>query len=268
MNSPLPDGTRPPDCSKSGLSPTLDVAVLSDLHLTADPAVRFRGADTHACLTRVLEALAVSPPDVVLLTGDLSHDGSEASYRALVSILASLGRPWYAVSGNHDDPERLACVVGVERLLDDLVVGRWRVRGLTSVVPGRPEGRLGERERRRLVDDLAHSDQDWIVALHHHPVATGSAWIDGSLLEGAREFLDLCAASGRVRAVLYGHIHDGREGRHRDLALYASPSTCLAFPHPSDALGALRAPTPTGWRRLLLHPDGRHETEVRWLPPV
>ena len=244
------------------------MAVLSDLHLTASPAVRFRGVDTHASLERVLEAVAATPPDVVLLTGDLSHDGSEQSYRALASLLAPLGRPWYALAGNHDEPAELMRIFGPERLLDDLVAGRWRLRGLTSAVPGRLEGRLGTRDRQRLIEDLAHSDQDWIVAFHHHPIATGSGWIDGSMLEGAEEFLELCAASGRVRAVLYGHIHDARDVRRGPLALYATPSTCLAFPHPSSGLDDLRPPTPVGWRRILLHPDGHHETEVHWLPPA
>lgn len=242
--------------------------MLSDLHLTGETAARFRGADTHACLGRVLAAVADDPPDFLLLTGDLSHDGSEASYRALAARFASVGRPWYAIAGNHDDPTALVRALGTERLLDDLVVGRWRVRGLTSAVPGRPEGRLTERDRRRLADDLARSDQDWIVALHHHPLATGSAWIDDSLLAEADAFLDLCARSGRVRAVLYGHVHDAREEHRGGVAVYATPSSCLAFPHPSTELGALRAPTPIGWRRLVLHPDGRHTTEVRWLPPV
>lgn len=244
------------------------MAVVSDLHLLATPETRFRGVDTRASLRRVLDDVTATRPDVLLLGGDLSHDGSEASYRALPPLLATVGCPWYTVAGNHDDPALLARLFGVERLLDDLVHGRWRVRGLTSAVPGSPAGRLAESARRRLAEDLAHSDHDWVVLVHHHPWPCGSPWIDASGLADAEAFLDLCASSGRVRAVVYGHIHAAAETRRGALALYATPSTALAFPHPSGDLGAHRGPTPVGWRRLLLHPDGRHETEVRWLPPA
>jgi 3',5'-cyclic-AMP phosphodiesterase len=66
-----------------------------------------------------------------------------------------------------------------------------------------------------------------------------------------------------VRAVLGGHVHQAFEGRHGDVRVLATPSTCAQFtPRTERCVMDLRPP---GYRWLELWPDGTLRTEVRWL---
>lgn len=254
------------DCNSLSDSRPYSVAVVSDCHILGNANERFRGVDTRESLIRVLADVACNKPDVLILGGDLSHDGSEESYLSIPALLAMARCPWYAIAGNHDDLELMRRLFGTERLLDDIVLGRWRLRGLTSAVPGLPGGALSPSERRRLVQDLEDADHDWIIVLHHHLLPTGSRWIDETLLDDAKTFLAMCISSPHVRLVLHGHTHDAVETRHETLSICAIPSTALRFSHPTMQLGSFHGPTPVGWRQLLLFPDGRYHTQVRWLP--
>ena len=44
-------------------------------------------------------------PDLILLTGDVSEDGSPASYGRVSARLNTVGAPVLALPGNHDNPE-------------------------------------------------------------------------------------------------------------------------------------------------------------------
>lgn len=80
---------------------------LTDTHLLGDPQQRHHGVDTAANLRAVLKrASDLEHLDLVAITGDLSEDGSETSYRRLRSIV----EPWAKargaqvvyLMGNHD----------------------------------------------------------------------------------------------------------------------------------------------------------------------
>ncbi|HEY9846754.1 MAG TPA: metallophosphoesterase, partial [Candidatus Caenarcaniphilales bacterium] len=85
-------------------SPALVIAQLSDLHLFAEVEQQLMGVVTFDALQAVLEHLqALQPqPDILLLTGDLSHDETQASYECLQDLLALLKIPVYWLAGNHD----------------------------------------------------------------------------------------------------------------------------------------------------------------------
>ena len=62
---------------------------ITDTHIYADPAARFDGMDTRRSLERVLARLRAGPAyDAIVMTGDLSMDGSTASYLWLQEAFA------------------------------------------------------------------------------------------------------------------------------------------------------------------------------------
>ena len=88
------------------------VLQLSDLHVCA-PGGRVAGRlDTPAILRAAIDRLlarldAISPVDAVLVSGDLSDDGTAESYDFVREQLDRLGLPLLVLPGNHDARDAL-----------------------------------------------------------------------------------------------------------------------------------------------------------------
>jgi len=84
--------------------------------------------------------------------------------------------------------------------------------------------------------------------------------MDAMALENPGRLFTILDRSDRVRAVIWGHIHQVFESERRGVLLLGSPSTCVQFkPGADDYLVDDLAP---GFRELLLLPDGSIETTV------
>jgi Icc protein len=83
-------------------------------------------------------------------------------------------------------------------------------------------------------------------------------------LQNADEFLALTDRSHAVRAMLWGHVHQGFESRRKGVRLLSVPSTCAQFLPHSDQFAI--DPSPPGYRRLTLRADGTIDTEVLRVP--
>ncbi len=236
------------------------IAQLSDLHIVD----RFSGAeaarDAAASLRAAVGRLnTFSPvPDLVLLTGDLTNNGTPGEYRILAELLEDLEVPHLLVAGNHDEREALIAQFGGSAALP---VERGPIRythdleGLRVVVadttvPGRHDGAMTEEDLVWLDTVLAaEPSTPTLVAMHHPPFVTGIWWMDqAGLIEGMEAFAAVVAAHPQVVRVVSGHVHraiTGRVGRveasvcpsigrqvHLDLEAEAAP----AFTHEAPAL--------------------------------
>jgi Icc protein len=196
-------------------------------------------------------------PDLLLATGDLSEDGSRASYRNLQKILKPLGVPVLALPGNHDDPVLLADAfpgspvdtIGVSEY------GAWRIIRLNSCLPSKPEGRLGERVLNELEEFLMnHQQSPCLIALHHQPITVGSPWIDKYRLMDPDSFLQLIDLYPNVKGVVWGHVHQVFEVVRKGVVMLGGPSSAI-----NGLPGSLRfTPDPSGpaCRWLELKTDG------------
>jgi Icc protein len=108
----------------------------------------------------------------------------------------------------------------------------------------------------------AHPRQHIIVCMHHHPLPMGSAWLDGVALRDAPDFWKIIDAHETVKAVVCGHVHQASDRQRNGVRCLSTPSTCSQFLPGSDFF-ALDS-RPPGLRWLILHPDGRLDTEVDW----
>lgn len=251
----------PPAAPASAPKPpgNLRLLHLTDLHFLAGAGERMLGVDTEQSFADTLRAALASgpPPDLVLLTGDLVQDPVPSAYRRLRERLRGLPCPAYCLPGNHDDPRLIEQhLVGAGVLFQsNLVVGGWQIICLDSTIPRLPFGRLGG-EQLRLLEDLLgrHPECHALIALHHHAVPSGSAWMDTMVLEDADRLFGLLAAHPRVRAVVCGHVHQAIDRTHQGVRMIATPSTCFQF-KPLQADFALDA-LPPGYRWIELGADG------------
>lgn len=244
--------------------PCVRIAQITDTHLEERAGGTLLGMDTDNSLRHVLHLLrgAGQPPDLILATGDLASNGSEAAYRRLRACFDALGIGWYWLPGNHDDTRLMSAALSdgapMRRCLR---IGGWQILLLDSTVPGEVGGRLGERQLRELDALLAERpDMPALVCLHHQPVPIGCAWLDQQKVADGDAFLDVLARRPQVRGVIWGHVHQEFSCRRGEALLLAAPSTCIQFaPHSEDFALDDTAP---GMRWLELMPDGRIRTSV------
>ncbi|MDC1391710.1 phosphodiesterase, partial [Gammaproteobacteria bacterium] len=82
-------------------SRTYTVFQFTDSHLSADPAACMRGVNTTDSLKAVTAlASALALPDAIVATGDLSQDGSEASYSRFREEVSQPNIPLRWLPGN------------------------------------------------------------------------------------------------------------------------------------------------------------------------
>lgn len=182
---------------------------LSDCHLFGDDTLHYDVVDTAAALERVLAtADRMGAVDVVACTGDLSNDGTIASYERVREHVGSWaerhGAQVLYTMGNHDETDGFEAVLG-DRVGSTTVSGTRFLR-LDSAVPGRGHGALGDDQLTWLRTELASSDLPAIVLLHHPPTPASSALLAALQLRDPTDLLDVCS-SGPVLAILAGHYH-------------------------------------------------------------
>ena len=188
----------------------LRILHLSDSHLFGDGALHYGAVDTLAALRRVLaRAEGLSALDAVVLSGDLSNDGSAQSYR----LLRGLVEPWAAARGagtvyamgNHDDPRAFEEVLGARTGVHE--IAGFRIVTLDSSVPEAGFGRLGGGQLSWLREVLAAPTQyGTVVVIHHPPVPAETVLLRALELQRPRDLIDACAGSD-VRLILSGHYH-------------------------------------------------------------
>lgn len=209
------------------MSSELRAIQITDFHVSADPDAIYRGINPRRNLESVLGRVRRWKPDLLLLTGDLSEDGSEQSYRYLGSQVHELGVPALAVPGNHDDwgmQKKYFPLSAIEEPFVSQHSG-WQLILLNSSVRGQIAGTLTQSMISGLNRSLSDSTAPKLIALHHQPLLTGSPWIDRYSLQDPEGLMSCLDGRDDVKAVLWGHIHHDFSAHYGQTRLLGSPSS-------------------------------------------
>ncbi len=160
---------------------------------------------------------SLSPaPDLVLVTGDLTHDGTLEQAREARRILSDLRMPWYLVPGNHDQRDTLkkvfapdACPSRDENFLHfQIDLPSLRLIGLDSTRPDAPGGMLCPQRADWLENRLdERPDKPTLLFLHHPPTNFGVPETDQDGFEGAERLGQIVEQHPCIERILCGHIH-------------------------------------------------------------
>jgi 3',5'-cyclic AMP phosphodiesterase CpdA len=175
----------------------------------SDPHVRLGelGPASEAALAHAVEAVNAlpSPPDAVLLTGDVTDTADPREYALAREILSRLDAPLHVLPGNHDDAAAFADAFGATAWAT--TVGGLRIVGCDSTRAGADDGELDlDWLAERLDEDRATPT---IVAMHHAPFDVGMLALDaiGLPLAQRADLAGLLSRHPQVRRVVAGHVH-------------------------------------------------------------
>jgi Icc protein len=239
----------------------LKLIQITDCHLLANPEAHLKQVSPWQSLRQVCAAVRRKHgnANALLLTGDLSQDGSPASYTNLLDAISDLKLDTYAVAGNHDCAELLHSMLQPK----SLPFGHWHLLLLHSPVANEVYGMLAEAELLWLRQQLdAFPDQYFLIALHHQPVPVGGEWINEIGLRNAVELETLLTNHPQVRVLIHGHTHQAGCYDWQHIACYGTPSSWRQFVSnsPTHRMDFL----PPAYRVIELYNSGAHRSWIEF----
>lgn len=243
------------------------IAQLSDPHVRA-PGLLYKDlVPSNAMLEDALAHVADLDvrPDLLVLTGDVTEDGTPEAYAEVRRILGTCPIPLLAIPGNHDDREAFRIAFGDLAWMPRDGPLHWcedrgplRFVGLDCAVPGRHHGALDAASLDWLDRSLADApDRPTMLVLHHPPFTSGIGYMDVYRYRDDAPLAGIVRRHPQVEAVLCGHMHRVMFRRWAGTVVASAPSTCTEI----DArFGQGAAPQSfVGPRGYLLHRWNRDE---------
>lgn len=235
------------------------IAQITDCHIRPPGSLIYGVIDTAQYLKRAIDTLLAleTPPDLVIVTGDLVDAGSPEEYARLRTLLAPLPMPVRLIAGNHDLREALragfpdhAYLQGPDEFLqyvDDSFP--LRLVALDSVAPGEVHGLLCQARLDWLDRRLSEApDRPTMIVVHHPPIMTGIAHMDAKPFINADAFARVVSKHKQVERVIAGHLHRSVSQRWGGTIVSVCPSTAHQF--------ALDLQPPDWPARYVLEPPG------------
>jgi Icc protein len=235
---------------------------ITDTHIVCDGAVVSGRLDTAAALARLIDRIQsiraqICTIDAVLVSGDLSDDGTAQSYVRFKALLAPLDLPLLVIPGNHDAraPMRAAFAdqFAPDGPLDWVTqIEDLNIIGLDTLVEGSGKGTLSAQSLAFLKTALAQAkDTPTLLALHHLPFRSGINFMDDIGLTNRDAFRGIVADHTGPLRIVCGHIHSMMVTDVGGHIAISAPSPCSTFSYD------LRADAPVGFNTLedgfLLH---------------
>lgn len=228
---------------------------ISDCHI--DDNEQSMGVNTHQNLAYIIDKITSMNSDALLISGDLTHNGTVKSYKKLKQILTPVQSDIFVIAGNHDSAN-LADVFS-KSLFKKISLGVWDIISVDSVQAGKTSGYLTKDTLIELDEQLNSSTAEYIIVVLHHPIVPmRSTWDDLLSLENPQDLFTLLNKHAKIQAVLFGHAHEAAEFKKHGLKIIACPSTAVQFNDEKRI----------GFNHYTLNNDGSLECETQWIIPI
>ncbi len=206
---------------------------ISDSHISLDHPQRT--ADLRACIDVINSA--TEQPDVVMHTGDITHNGVAAEYTIAKQQLDELKAPYFVMPGNKDKRPSLIDAFADGQTIcqgDEFIqyaVDRFPVRliVLDTLSDDSNKGLLGDARFEHLSAMLAAEPLKPTAVFMHHTPFEVAAIPDPFQFENWQEvdkLRDLLSEHHQISGIYCGHIHRSIEGKLGELNV--SAISCMA----------------------------------------
>ncbi|NYT52097.1 MAG: metallophosphoesterase [Candidatus Vesicomyosocius endoextente] len=213
------------------------------------------GVNTHINLKKIISRISHINIDILLITGDLTHNGSITSYKTLQQILYPIQTKLLIIPGNHDNKNNLSTTFS-KNLFSQFTLGKWGIININSVQVSKTSGFLTKDELIKLELNLAQSNVQYIlIALHHPTVPMNSTWDDSLSLKNPEALFNVLDKYHKIQAILFGHAHQAAEFRRLGVKIISCPSTALQFNNE----------TRIGFNYYTLYDNGQLTINTQWI---
>lgn len=200
---------------------------ISDIHLTEN-GTEIWGVNTLNQFCKAIKTIKeLDGIDAIVISGDLSNDGSRWTYEFIDQIFKEIGIPTYCCPGNHDNLEMFyhGYKPSFVKICDEFELRGWNFIMINSAVEGMSRGSFNPQLLSKQISNCSGP----IAIVLHHPPLEQEGWLNRKLLENRDEFNDIICHAGNIKLVLYGHTHYHTIKTFSGVVYSSAPSTGFAF---------------------------------------
>jgi len=212
------------------------IAQVTDPHIKREGQLAYKKIDTAENLNRCVTHLRnlTQPPDIVLMTGDLTDFGRPEEYALLRRLIAPLTMPVYLIPGNHDHRQNLRDAFHhhaylpqngefIHYVIDDYPV---RMIGLDTTIPGKPGGEMCRTRLHWLDQQLAtEKSKPTLLFMHHPPIKTGITHMDVQNCANNEKLAEVVEKHPQIFQILCGHVHRPIHKQWHGVTVTIAPSS-------------------------------------------
>jgi Icc protein len=250
------------------LLPVYKIAQITDCHLFCQTDALHYGANVYQNLISVLQEIKnQSDVQVIVFTGDITQDHSEASYQLFVEAVHKSGVkvPFYYLAGNHDEHELLDKYLSIPPFKRDKIITHqdWQIVLLNSK-SDTPKGLVTQCDLLAL-DSIIDIQKYQLLMMHHHPLDVGY-FMDKHGLENQTQFWQTINKFSSIKGISCGHVHQSLtlySEKKPSIPLFTCPATSIQF-DTTKSSGASNGQS-AGYRIFSLFADGKINSDSCFL---
>ncbi|MFW0794306.1 metallophosphoesterase [Gordonia sp. CPCC 205515] len=222
------------------------VAHISDLHFNGTRYNRSRIESTLNYIRARADGI-----DALLVTGDITDEGSDAEYREAGLVLES-PLPMLITAGNHDVRERFtATLIGEESA--EPVNRAELINGMLYLVcdssrPGRNDGLLTDDTLTWMAAQITEAGPSTpvLVAFHHPPVTLEMPFMDSIRQTGEERLVALVDEHPNIVGFVCGHAHTPAVTTFAGRPLAVAPGVASTLNLPFEGTDIINRGQPPG----------------------
>ena len=194
----------------------ITIAHLSDIHYApseisaVSTMLREKGVFVEKLLPKCLDNLKIRKPDIILITGDLTHESPAEDFRYLKNQMKAAlpDTPVLCTIGNHDI--RSAFRQGFldetpsdAPYYDSMIVNGYQFVSLDSAYVNGLTGYFTDEALDYLEEKLKNTEVDGTILMMHHPFLAHARHLKMNMNDRLEKIL----RSGKIKAIFNGHVH-------------------------------------------------------------
>lgn len=213
----------------------LKLTQITDTHLSLDTPSRSTALEN--AVDEILALPVADAPDLVVHTGDITHNSQAAEYDIAIRCLAKLPCPVFTIPGNKDRREDYMQAYGSHKHIDkmsgfaqySLETYPTRLIFLDTHDSNTNQGELCEQRMTHLQAMLKEDTSRPVVIFMHHPpfeateIPQPRQFTDWAQVT---EFIEITSAFDNIERIICGHVHRNIESQAGSIPAHAL--TCLA----------------------------------------
>lgn len=205
----------------------LDIALISDIHIGAEPKLYY-DIDVRKNFLLVLEKVLKTKPDLIVLCGDQALErGEREAYEWLREQLKEIEIPILQIMGNHDDALVSSEVFGYQdQLKDGELYYSTTFKGYPLIFLDSSSNRVGKKQLEWLKEEASKIDGEILLFMHHPPTISGSRFMDGNWpLLNLEEVQEVLKEIPNIRHIFSGHYHTTKTVQWMGKEIHLCPAT-------------------------------------------